>query len=198
MSLILKTNLKPLHLMLPANLHGPGMRIDWPEGEQFLEDAFASYPKLHPDFVRQACCEHPDRMDSFFPDFDLSLHEVVEREVTADWIAQSVRYDDDESLETGRFYGFHFDADPPREKFGFEVYNHMIRNLTWSFPPILVQADFANRTLGCHFDLGHPYHLFEGTHRISYLLKMRSLGLVSGASSHKILQIRARFTGRPG
>ena len=177
--------------MLPPNLRGPCMRIDWPEAEVFLEAAFAVYPRLHPDFIRQACCEHPDRMDSFFPDFDLNLHEVVEREVTADWIAENVRYDDGESLESDEFYGFHFDADPPREKRGFEVYNYMIRNLAWSFPPIVVNAGFAKESLGCPFGLGYPFHLFEGTHRISYLLKMLSLGLLHGISKHTVLEIRA-------
>lgn len=177
--------------MLPENLRGPCQCIYFPDGESFLEKAFAAYPGLHPDFLRQACCEHPDRMDAFFPLFDIEVHPVVEREVTADWVAKNVRYDDGESLEGDGFYGFHFAQNPPRERMGLEVYNFMIQNLTWPFSPIIVESGFAEKALGCDFQLGSPFHLFEGTHRVSYLLKMLSLGLISGDSRHSILEIRS-------
>jgi hypothetical protein len=127
----------------------------------------------------------------YFPLFDIECHLVMEREVTADWIANNIRYDDGDSLESDKFYGCHFDQNPPRERKGFEVYNFMIQNLTWAFPPIIVEANFGVNVLGCGFKLGAPYHLFEGTHRASYLLKMRELKLLSGDSRHTILEIRS-------
>lgn len=175
--------------MLPEVLYGPSLGPEDDESHAFLKAAFAAYPKLNQDFIKQACCEHPERTNHYFPNFNPDEHVVIEREVSPNWINENVRYDHSLELDDERFYGFHF-KNYPNERPHFHVYNFMIQHYTWPFPPIFVQRDFAREELGSHDWLGTPFHLFEGCHRISYLLKMLQMKLIDGESRHTVLEIR--------
>ena len=176
--------------MLPEELHGPATSIYSEEGRRFLNHARRAFPGLNLDFIKQVCCEHPTRMDEYFPGFDIGRHSIIESRLSAKWIAENVRYDNDEKLYGGGFFGWHVDQYPvhqiPEELY---VLRFMKENWTWPFPPVIVERQFALEDLGSKCLLGGPYHLFEGTHRVSYLLRMLEVGLVSPGSMHLFLQI---------
>lgn len=68
------------------------------------------------------------------------------------------------------------------------IYQEMSRNLTSPFPPVLLDssglADDGWRIYG------HPLHLIEGTHRVSYLRHMLAKGLVAPESRHNFVVLR--------
>ena len=111
------------------------------------------------------------------------------RRITARWLKDNVRYDDGESMEFGRFFAEHVDEYDSVTKRGMPMVKDMIAKGTWPFRPIIVEHDFGTKNLGSEYDLGSPYHLYEGCHRTSYLLRMLRLGYITPDSVHEILEV---------
>ncbi len=176
--------------MLPKNLNGPGTLFTPEAASAFIARAHDRYPQLPKDFVSQACYEHADRFDEYFPLFDVAKHAVIERKVTSDWVYHNLRYDENESLESDNFYGWQYE-EYLNSGSDYSIFVEMKKNKTWPFAPIIVESSFAMSELGSNSTLGSPYHLFEGTHRVSYLLKMLSLDLIKSHSLHKVFEIQA-------
>ncbi|ADE13441.1 hypothetical protein Nhal_0238 [Nitrosococcus halophilus Nc 4] len=170
--------------MLPSNLKGPGETITSLNAEAFISDNSGRYPNLDPDFISQICFEHPTRFDSFFPGFNPQEHTALRTERSASWIKGNIRYDNDDDL---RFWFKQFDDFRSAGK-GSKVFEYMIEHRNWSFPPVIVEWRFAQE-LGAPSYVGRPYYLVEGTHRVSYLLRMLELGLVKETDSYQLIVI---------
>jgi hypothetical protein len=178
--------------MLPKDLIGPGMTLSVSAREEvsnFVARAAKRYPDIHSDFITDVCFEGPSRFDDYFPNFDAKTNKVIVHRVTARWVKENVRYDDGESIEFGRFFGGDVDEYNPATLQGKPMVKDMISKGTWPFRPIIIEYGFGVGTLGSEYDLGSPYHLFEGCHRTSYLLRMLALGYITADSEHDILVV---------
>jgi hypothetical protein len=160
--------------MLPAELEGPGKEIESESPTAFLRLNRSRYPMLDPDFIVQICFEHPQRFNERLPLFDVDRHSAKRRLRTAAWVYECVRYDDNEKVE---FWYEKFDEQLATGRETHWVFTHMIRQSEWPFPPVVIEASFA-KSLGAPVNVGRPYHLIEGTHRVSYLRRMVERGLV--------------------
>lgn len=160
--------------MLPAELIGPGKAIEFDSPEAFLSENRVRYPNLDPDFIVQICFEHPGRFNDLLPKFDPRRHSAVRVQRTVGWVYDNVRYENNEELD---FWAEHFDSQLSSGKRSYEVFTHMVDHGEWPFPPVVVEASFA-LTLGAPRSVGRPYHLIEGTHRVSYLRRMVQLDML--------------------
>lgn len=176
--------------MLPPELHGPGLTIAYASDEAaaFLRANVERYPHLDRDFILEICFEHPDRFDELFPRFDVEKHTVVRVLRTARWINDNVRYDCGEVVD---FWCGRFQQLLMRNDHADEVFERMQATGTWHFPPVIIEADFAFG-LGAPADVGQPYHLVEGTHRLSYLRSMVQCGLVDESRHLPIIEVVRR------
>jgi len=178
--------------MLPRDLQGPGKTLNFAgEGEvpAFVAQAVKRYPNIHPDFITDVCFEDPDRFNDYFPNFNVSGNSVVVRHITAQWLRENVRYDDNESIEFGRFFGAHVEEYDISKSSEYPMVGDMIAKGTWPFLPVIIEHDVGVGKLGSQYDLGRPFHLIEGCHRTSYLLRMLALGYITSDSEHEILEI---------
>lgn len=178
--------------MLPNDLYGPEMGIHYVEDDQvqeFVAQATQRYPDLHPDFLTQICFELPSRFDDYFPGFDPKVNKVIVRRITAQWLKENVRYDKNESMESEYFFGIHVEQYDHVASRGFPMVKEMIAARTWPFRPVIVDYNLGVRELNSRYDLGRPFHLIEGCHRTSYLLKMLALGNITPDSIHEILEV---------
>ena len=104
---------------------------------------------------------------------------------TAGWVYENIRYDNNEEVD---FWSTHFDSQRSSGESKYEVFTHMVSNGEWPFPPVIVEAAFA-ATIGAPTSIGKPYHLIEGTHRVSYLRRMIQLGLASKDRSVSLIEV---------
>ncbi|MFH1813742.1 MAG: hypothetical protein ABIF28_06160 [Pseudomonadota bacterium] len=97
----------------------------------------------------------------------------------------NIRYDDNKDVD---FWFEQFDSQFTSGRSKSEIFTHMINHGEWPFPPVIIEAAFAS-TLGATERIGTPYHLIEGTHRVSYLRRMIQLELVSNDDSVAIIEV---------
>lgn len=161
--------------MLPAELEGRGKEIAFESPDVFLSANLVEYPNLDQDFILQICFEHPRRFNDLLPQFDPRCHDAKRTERTAGWVYDSIRYDDNQDVD---FWFDHFDSQLSSGRRDYKIFTHMVNHGEWPFPPVIVETAFA-LTLGAPEGIGKPYHLIEGTHRVSYLRRMIQLEMVS-------------------
>jgi hypothetical protein len=171
--------------MLPAELRGPGKTIAFESPDEFLAENVARFPNLDPDFIVQVCFEHPNRLDELLPRFDPLLHSALRIRRAAGWIYDNVRYWSDEEID---FWFDHFDSQHASGNSSYEIFAYMNAHGTWHFPPVIVGAGLALK-LGSPKNIGHPYHLIEGTHRVSYLRRMIQRNLVARESIVEVIEV---------
>ena len=160
--------------MLPVALYGPGKAIAFESHDACLLSNHVRFPGLDPDYILQVCFEHPARLDAILPQFDARRH-VARRVVkTAGWVYENVRHDDNRDVD---FWFEHFDSQLHSGRSDYEVFNHMVKHGEWPFPPVVVEASLAASLGAPSGIIGKPFHLVEGTHRVSYLRRMIQLGL---------------------
>lgn len=170
--------------MLPELLHGPGLVLGRSPDVTFLKAATARYPELDRDFILQICYEHPARFDRYLPGFDPDIHVARRGTRNTQWIRRNIRYDRNEELD---FHWSHFNEHLAGRRSGYWVFDSMIREETWPFPPVVISESFALELGAAPQIVGGPYWLIEGTHRVSYLLRMYDIGRVSGSAEHPII-----------
>jgi hypothetical protein len=175
--------------MLPRELHGPGQTIAYAGSAlvtEFLQCNAERYPHLDRDFIVEICFEFPDRFDDLLPGFDVASHSAVRVVKTASWLIENVRYDRGEPVV---FHLPRFRMLMARNDANDEVLGPMIANGTWHFPPVIIESDLAV-SLGAPHDIGRPYYLIEGTHRLSYLHGLVDRDMISKARELEVIQIQ--------
>ncbi len=178
-------------MVLPKRLHGPSLMIRFASPETvdtFLRENEVRYPNLDPDFILQICFEHPDLFDELLPAFDPMEHCAVRVERELGWIYDNVRYRNNRELD---FWYQQFDEFWESNNTDYEIYTHMIETGTWPFPPVIIAAEFAV-SLGALEGVGRPYHLIEGTHRVSYARRMIEAGLSDRTRYVEIIELRPK------
>jgi hypothetical protein len=177
--------------MLPAELHGPALTLAYAGADrvsEFLHYNQLRYPHLDRDFILQICFEHPDRFDGLFPRFDVELHSTLRITRSAAWIGDHVRYDRGEIVD---FWCDRFHSLLAGDETSDEVVAPMLRYGTWHFPPVVIESNFA-LSLGAPRDIGTPYYLIEGTHRLSYLRAMLELEMISSDCELPLIAVQPR------
>ncbi|HEX8407809.1 MAG TPA: hypothetical protein VF883_03025 [Thermoanaerobaculia bacterium] len=161
--------------MLPSDLRGPGLTIRFAPAaaERFVRENSARYLHLDPHFISQICFEHPDRFDALLPRFDPALHAALRIRKPAGWIIESTRWEDGSVVD---FWCSRFERLFPIGDPADEVLSAMLQTGSWHFPPVIVESTLA-ASLGAPAEIGTPYLLVEGTHRVSYLRSMLRRGL---------------------
>ena len=156
------------------------------EWEKYLERIGEYKNLIDVDFISQICFQHFDRFNEYFPLFDLEIHSVARIEMKTKDIYENIRYDNNSKID---FWYFHIDEYlESRKRANCEVLLYAVQNGTWSFPPVVIKNNLA-RSLGCQ-EYGKPFHLIEGTHRISYVKRLFELGKIEADIKHKLLLIR--------
>ena len=171
--------------MLPVELKGPGETISYTSPEIFLTENIRRFPNLDPDFISQICFEHPCRIDSLLPHFDVKLHAAQRVSRSVSWFYDNVRYERNQELD---FWGWQFDNFLASGKTNYKIFTHMIAEKNWPFPPVILAANFAFQ-LGAPKDIGRPYYLIEGTHRASYMRRMMQLEMVPGDKLVELIEL---------
>lgn len=183
--------------MLPAELHGPAITLAYAGTDrvsEFLHHNQQRYPHLDRDFILQICFEHPERFDGILPRFNIELHAALRITRSAAWIGDNVRYNRGETVD---FWCDRFHSLLARDETSDEVFGPMLRNETWHFPPVVIESNFA-LSLGAPRDIGTPYYLIEGTHRLSYLRAMLELEMISSDRELPLIEVQPRNASSAG
>ncbi|MEA5509050.1 hypothetical protein VB715_04665 [Crocosphaera sp. UHCC 0190] len=171
--------------MLPKDLCGPNQMLIDENYRDFLKNAHEKYPLLDKDFISQVCFEHPDRFNQYFPYFDINVNKILRREVVGKYLVDELRYDNGEVIN---MWKDQFDDFLNKNDYDYVIFKEMINNKKWPFPPIVIQYENALK-LGCGFYANQKLCLFEGTHRISYFLRMIELNMIDEKDAVEILEI---------
>ena len=172
--------------MLPDIFKGP-QRVFFEKSEwrRYLSQLGGYAEKFDREFLRQVPYDHFDTFNEWFPWFDVDQAETGRLVLTAAEVRDLVRYFDNEPMNW-----WHKQFDSFWEtNYPYEVFQEMIKLRTWPFVPILLanpDGDLGSPVRGRG---GCPFHLIEGTHRVSYLTRMLELGLVQEDSAHEVVVV---------
>lgn len=136
-------------------------------------------------FFRQVVYDHHEHFNEHYPDFHLSAHRMAIERWTARRTYDEVRYFKNEPMD---WWGVQFEEFEARDQ-DYLVFQAMRRTGTPPFPPVLIESSgLVDKGWRVY---GRPYHLIEGTHRVSYLRHMLEKGLIRPESEHDFLVLRA-------
>jgi hypothetical protein len=137
------------------------------------------------EFLSQICFEHFERFNIYFPLFNFEHYKVIRIKKTTREIYETIRYDKNEEIN---FWCFQVDDYLDRRELeNYDNLRYTVENKTWSFAPVIIEHSLANK-IG-NYDYGKPFHLIEGTHRISFINRLYELELINGDAEHELLCI---------
>lgn len=168
--------------------------------QQELWDEYKSRLKLPDDgaiveFYRQVVFDHFDHHNKHYPNFEIADYDLQIIQLRAGDLRDQVRYFGN-SIEEVASWGAQFDEFEEREKrgnpkrFRYFIYEEMTKNLTFPFPPVLLDSTGLEDLRGLVY--GRPLHLVEGTHRVGFLLRMLERGLVASESLHDFVLLQPK------
>lgn len=144
-------------------------RLVLPEDEAILQ------------FYRQVVYDHFDHFNDHYPDFELSDYDFEIKILSAVEARDTIRFFRGDTLDS---WGFQFD-EFERRNHVYIIYHEMSKNKTFPFPPIIIEP---SKLQGKDWrECGRPLHLIEGTHRVSYLRRMLTRGLIEANSLHRFV-----------
>jgi len=173
--------------MLPVELKRSGTLYGNNEVWQSYLNSIGDFASsIDHDFLSSICLEHFDRFNSCFPKFDVHKHKIERISLTAKMIYRNVRYGDNKKLD---FWYFQVDEClSGSSNLSYPQLQYCMEYKKWSFCPVIIEHDFGIALGGDR--LGRPFHLIEGTHRVSFINRLFELDVVSGDSLHELLAIR--------
>lgn len=155
------------------------------EWKKFLDNIGKYADNIDHDFLSQICYEHSESFNSYFPNFDINHNKVVRINKTTSEIYNEIRYYNNQKINSWYFQIDDYLDNLKRND--YKVLKYIIENGTWSFPPVVIKNELANK-LGTQ-NFGQPMHLIEGTHRISFINRLYELEIVKPNSKHVLLEI---------
>lgn len=147
-------------------------RLHLPDNEALLQ------------FYRQVVYDHFSHFNEHYPDFNIEDYVFEMLEMTAQTATDEIRYFRNEIVD---FWAEQYDHFAQKNQ-NYIIFQFMSKNRTFPFPPILLKPDLI-KGKGWR-ECGRPYHLIEGTHRVSYLRHMLEKGLVSSTIVHKFVLVK--------
>jgi hypothetical protein len=137
-------------------------------------------------FYRQVVYDHLDHFNNHFPDFELDDYAIGMEQFTAAQANDQVRFLGNKEMD---WWGEQYDEFAAKNQ-PYIIYQEMSKNLTPPFPPVLIHSTQLVDSGWCTY--GRPFHLVEGTHRVSYLRHMLHKGLITPDSTHNFVVLRHR------
>jgi hypothetical protein len=131
-------------------------------------------------FYRQVVYDHFDHFNDYYTNFEMDDYRISIRNMTASEAESQIRFFGNREM---RMWCWQYD-EFERKNQNYLVFRLMLENGTPPFPPILIDSSKLK-----HDDhvYGKPLHLIEGTHRVSYLIRMLERGLVLPNSVHSFV-----------
>ena len=137
-------------------------------------------------FFRQVAYDHLDHFNNHYPDFELEEYSIDIESFTAQQANDLVRTLGNKVMDwwAEQYEEFR------RRDYPYVIYQEMSQNLTPPFPPVVFEVSKLVDSRGWVY--GRPYHLIEGTHRVSYLRHMLAEGIITPESEHRFVVLRPR------
>ncbi len=155
------------------------ININW---ETYQEGILPLYRGIDKYFITQICHDHRDKFNREFPNFDIETHKIVRITLSAEEIYNTVR---DEVGKINYFYHLIDQYIDGKRCFSNQLLKDCWNNKTFPFPPVITDT-LSGKNFGGR-NLGSPFHLIEGNHRVSYINRMYKLGLIKGDSKHEFI-----------
>jgi hypothetical protein len=131
-------------------------------------------------FFRQIPYDHFDHFNERYPDFEIGEYDLSIVRLTADEAAAKIRFFGNREM---RMWCWQYD-EFERKNQNYPVFRFMAKNGTYSFPPVVIDPKNLRHD---SYVYGKPLHLIEGTHRLSYLIRMLERGLILPESVHNFV-----------
>lgn len=132
-------------------------------------------------FYRQVVYDHFSHFNEHYPDFNLELYGFEILEMTAESAYDSIRQFRGEVVDWWSEQYDHF----AEINYDYIIFQTMSKTGTFPFPPIILDPSLI-KNVGWN-ECGLPYHLIEGTHRVSYLRHILEKKIISPMSLHKFV-----------
>ncbi|MFZ2890646.1 hypothetical protein [Sulfuricurvum sp.] len=158
---------------------------DWEEYRQRLSIPEEGAEK---EFYRQVVYDHFDYFNERFPYFDIEQHSLSFIELNISEINQQIKSFRNSNEELKQ-WGLQYDDFEKRNWQHSMIFTYMSKNHKPPFPPVIM--DTKNIDDNCWREYGRPYHLVEGTHRVSYLFRMAERGIISSNCLFKFVLVSA-------
>ncbi|MBA6407906.1 hypothetical protein H4J63_00790 [Pseudoalteromonas sp. 5Ae-yellow] len=166
--------------MKPQNFGGLGVE-KW---EDYCGRIGLSGSRAYREFVRQVVYDHFNLHNSLYPEFDINDFEFESIYLSVKEIKNSVRYFRNEQVD---WWGEQYE-EFKETNYPYIIFEKMSENKTPPFPPVIIQESTFSNNDGKA--LGSPFHLVEGTHRVSYLLHMAKIGDIEWNSTHEFIILK--------
>ena len=128
-------------------------------------------------FYRQVVYDHFDHFNERYPSIELNDYQLSVCKMTAAEAVASIRFFGNREMTMWCWQYDEFE----RKNQDYFVFRDMRENRTAPFPPVLINATKLEHD--CYI-YGRPLHLIEGTHRVSYLIRMLQRKLILPNSVH--------------
>jgi len=140
-------------------------------------------------FYRQVVYDHFDHFNHHYPSFKIEDYTLAIRSLSASEAAEKIRtFGDQRMIKWCRQFD-EFEKTNNR----YPVFRSMAEKLTFPFPPVLIEP---SGLLHPNRSYGRPFHLIEGTHRVSYLNRMLERGMIPPDSPHAFVCLEPGGTGQ--
>lgn len=127
------------------------------------------------EFYRQVVYDHFDDFNERFPTFNLEKYSFSFIQLSMEQIDEQVKSFRNTNKELKQ-WGSQYDEFESTNSQYF-IFQYMSKHHKPPFPPVII--DTKNISNNGWREYGRPYHLIEGTHRISYLFRMTEKGIIN-------------------
>lgn len=134
-------------------------------------------------FFRQVVYDHFDHFNHNYPSWKLGDYRFEILWMTASDAAERIRFFGNREM---RDWCWQYDEFERRNQ-DYLIFQSMYSDRTPPFPPILIDPTALFHD---HHLYGTPFHLIEGTHRVSYLIRMLERGHIAPDSLHEFVLVR--------
>lgn len=172
---MLPDSIKPIHFGT----------FDIEEWEDYRQRLFLPDEGAEKEFYRQVVYDHFDDFNERFPHFDIAKcsFELIELTVKEmDQMVKSFRNTNEEL----KHWGLQYD-DFEKRNYDYSIFQYMSKHHKPPFPPVIMNT--KNIEDNGWREYGKPYHLVEGTHRVSYLFRMAERGIISKNCSFQFVLV---------
>lgn len=138
-------------------------------------------------FYRQVVYDHFDHFNDHYPNFELDDYTFSICSMTASEAVLQIRFFGNREMRMWCWQYDYFE----RKNQNYSVFRAMSENGTAPFPPILIDSSKLEHD---YYLYGRPFHLIEGTHRVSYLIRMLERGLIFPNSLHSFVLLQPKLT----
>lgn len=135
-------------------------------------------------FFRQVAYDHFCHFNEHYPDLRLEDYQLTLESWSAQKANDNIRFFNNEVMD---WWGTQYDEFKQKNQ-DYLIYQAMSNNLTPPFPPVVIDSSLLKDDGRLIY--GRPFHLIEGTHRVSYLRHMLQRDIIQPESQHNFVLLR--------